>query len=31
MLRKFVDAFCFVWIFGMALFFIDWIVDILAQ
>jgi hypothetical protein len=31
MLRKFADVFCFVWIAGMILFFMDWIVDILAQ
>jgi len=31
MLRKFADVFCYVWIFGMVLFFMDWAIDILAQ
>jgi hypothetical protein len=31
MLKKFANVFCFVWIAGMILFFVDWAIDILAQ
>jgi hypothetical protein len=31
MLKKFANVFCFVWLFAMAVFFADWILDILAQ
>jgi len=31
MKRKLLDFFCYVFIFGMMLFFADWILDILAQ
>jgi hypothetical protein len=29
--RKFLDLFCYVFLFAVMLFFIDWILDILAQ
>lgn len=31
MSRKLLDLFCYVFLFGVTIFFADWILDILAQ